>query len=275
MSSSLRKGNRKNTKLLRAQGNYSEFRNSGENMDVEYPIYPKENNQRSLTANASRDAPMGACKLTAMGVLGRTATIIRSIFALGLGISAIITLLIAIGVFVQALVSTRLLYVCFVIEVGSVVLILFDTATAKWIVEKLIIQLTTDLKIFADQLEESGKQIERRDEQLVTAGKQLDIFNKQLAQNQEQLKKQDQALEKTMLIQTNMRTLLNSLMNANAEGENLNNLFARNLEKFERLLNHMSSTSFTEIDGNHDGLIDPNEFKIYTSRSPGTREIKL
>jgi hypothetical protein len=245
------------------------------------------------TPAAAVPVKMGCFKLSALGVVGRLANIIRTVCAVGLGVSAIITFLMALGVLVGVFVAIKLLYVCAVVEFFSVLLILFDTATAKWIVERILVQLASDVKQLEYDLKESAEQIRKRDKQLevgaaqlatsmfqiqerdkqlVVSNQQLEISAEQIRTRDEQIRQQERVIEKTLTIQGNMRELLTSLMAAESDGANLNDLFTSNLEKFERLLNRMSGATFSELDANHDGVVDFNEFRIYTSKSV-TREI--
>lgn len=215
---------------------------------VEYPVRGKQ---------------QSSCNVSAWTLVGNLALGVRMLVALGLVVSTVVTVLIV----TQVITNSPVLWASIAIQVIAIVMVLMDASSIKWMVEKLIKQLSAGLQSLRDSLRESQTQIDRRDLQL----KQTDA---QLLQADVQLKKQAEQLTQMITVQGNMRNLLNSLMIAEAEGANLNELFSKNLEKFERLLTTLSTSKFGDIDTNQDGIITPNEFTVYTSRSGHSRTLK-
>ncbi len=215
---------------------------------VEYPVRGKQ---------------QSSCNVSAWTLVGNLALGVRMLVALGLVVSTVVTVLIV----TQVITNSPVLWASIAIQVIAIVMVLMDASSIKWMVEKLIKQLSAGLQSLRESLHESQTQIDRRDLQL----KQTDA---QLLQADAQLKKQAEQLTQMITVQGNMRNLLNSLMIAEAEGANLNELFSKNLEKFERLLTTLSTSKFGDIDTNQDGIITPNEFTVYTSRSGHSRTLK-
>lgn len=109
----------------------------------------------------------------------------------------------------------------------------FDSATSQWLVQKVLNQLSTDvlaleksLKVLNGQLEEGRIQLDER--------------QAQLKESAEQITKQRIIIGDLTLVQTNMGALLTSLMNAQQDGVNLNELLRQNINRFETLLNNMT-----------------------------------
>lgn len=211
---------------------------------VEYPVRGKQQSN---------------CNVSAWTLVGNLALGVRMLVALGLVVSTVVTVLIV----TQVITNSPVLWASIAIQVIAIVMVLMDASSIKWMVEKLIKQLSAGLQSLRESLRESQAQIDRRDTQL--------------AQTDAQIKKQGEQLVQMIAVQGNMRNLLNSLMIAEAEGANLNELFSKNLEKFERLLTTLSTSKFGDIDTNQDGIITQNEFTVYTSRSghPRTLQPKL
>lgn len=197
----------------------------------------------------SRSRSIGFAGITAMNLVGNFALFIRMLIALGITFAGTTMLALAVGFTVPS----PVLWTCFSVQVVAIIVISCDAAAVKWMVEKLLNELSKDVLSLKQSLATSAAQISQRDEQL--------------AKGDAQIKSQELLIEKSAIIQANMKTLLESLMSAGAEGANLNKLFSANLDKFDKLLSKLSSTTFTDIDSNSDGVIDPNEFRIYTSRS--------
>lgn len=208
---------------------------------VEYPVRGKQQSN---------------CNVSAWTLVGNLALGVRMLVALGLVVSTVVTVLIV----TQVITNSPVLWASIAIQVIAIVMVLMDASSIKWMVEKLIKQLSAGLQSLRESLRESQAQIDRRDTQL--------------AQTDAQIKKQGEQLVQMIAVQGNMRNLLNSLMVAEADGANLNELFSKNLEKFERLLTTLSSSKFGDIDTNQDGIITPNEFTVYTSRSGHPRTLQ-
>jgi len=211
---------------------------------IEYPVRQKE---------------ASSCNVSAWTLVGNLALGVRILVAIGLVVSTVVTVLIV----TQVITNSPVLWASIAIQCVAIAMVLMDASSIKWMVEKLIKQLAAGLQSLQASLRESQRQIDHRDLQL----KQTDA---QLVQADGLLKKQADQLTQMTTVQGNMRTLLNSLMVAEAEGANLNELFSKNLDKFERLLTTLSASKFDDIDSNNDGVITPNEFTVYTSRSGHT-----
>ncbi len=92
-------------------------------------------------------------------MIGSFANIIRIIVCVLLAISAIVILLVAARVFVDGILSSKLLYfVAIMVVIGSIGFA-FDGATSQWLVQKVLQKLslevnilTKDIKIFEDKL---------------------------------------------------------------------------------------------------------------------------
>lgn len=215
---------------------------------VEYPVRGKQ---------------QSSCNVSAWTLVGNLALGVRMLVALGLVVSTVVTVLIV----TQVITNSPVLWASIAIQVIAIVMVLMDASSIKWMVEKLIKQLSAGLQSLRESLRESQQQIDRRD-------LQLEQTDAQLLQADAQLKKQAEQLTQMITVQGNMRNLLNSLMIAESEGANLNDLISKNLDKIERLLTTLSTSKFGDIDTNQDGIITPNEFTVYTSRSGHSRTLK-
>jgi DNA repair exonuclease SbcCD ATPase subunit len=131
-------------------------------------------------------------------------------------------------------------YFLAVVAAIGAICVAFDSATSQWLVQKVLNQLSTDvlklennLKVLNGQLEEGRIQIDEREAQLQKSAQQLQESAQQLA-------KQKLIISDLTLVQGNMSALLTSLMAAQQDGVNLNELLRQNLNKFEQLLNNMT-----------------------------------
>lgn len=187
--------------------------------------------------------------LTVFNVVGKIANIIRLIICIGLGISAIVIFLIGAGI-ISGL--SGLLYGMAIITLIGAGMLIFDGSTAQWLVQNVLNRLTEDISRFEVDLKESRQQIEERAEQL--------------KQSAEQIAKQEVIIGNITLIQTNMSTLITSLMNAQRQGVDLNELFTANLHKFDFLLGKMTEQVYNEMDMDKNGMIDREEYLIYVNK---------
>lgn len=187
--------------------------------------------------------------LTVFNVVGKIANLIRLIICVGLGISAVVVFLIAAGIISGI---SGLLYGMAVITLIGAGMLIFDGSTAQWLVQKVLNRLTQDITRFEADLKESRQQIELRAEQL--------------QQSAEQIEKQEVIIGNITLIQTNMSALVTSLMNAQRQGVDLNELFTANLHKFDFLLGKMTEQVYNEMDMDKNGMIDREEYLIYVNK---------
>jgi hypothetical protein len=290
-------------------------------------------------ASAAVHASAKCCSLKALSVVGTIANIIRTVFAIGLAVAALLTVLRITGVF--AVTTTGVLWAVVIIEIACIVLILFDASTAQWLVEKVLTRLSDDVDRFETDLAESSRQLKARDIQLETQQEQIDLVNEQIVKQQantkmvqEQLEEretqlgtaqsqlkeradqlvtskrqqesldlqlithksllaeqkiatsglddqlaeqkhivvdQKKALVKTANVQKQMQILLESMMDAESEGIDLNALLSENLSKLDRLYDHASESIYEHMDTDGDGMIDLEEFKVYHAKGPGSR----
>jgi hypothetical protein len=205
----------------------------------------------------------GCTGLTAFNVVGKISTIIRGVVTFGLIIGVVFSLLVAFHVVQDPSIEANLLYVAAVFGIIGVLMVAFDTATAHWLIEKVLMRLTrdiarleNDLKQFEADLKESRIQLDERNTQLKESKIQIDLRDNQIEKTTELLSKQT-------LVQNNMKVLLASMMDANAEGVDLNELLSKNIDKLEFLVNGVADTKFETLDQNHDGVISIDEFKLH------------
>lgn len=208
--------------------------------------------------------PQKMCGLSVFNIVGSIANIIRTIICICLLASVIVIFVIATGVLVDWLISSKILYVVAVIGLIGVVTIAFDSSTSQWLIQKVLNQLShdvtrleTSLNHLDQDLKESGKQIKKRDEQL--------------AQSEAQIKKQDAIVTNLTVIQNNMSALVTSLMNAHCDGADLNAIFSEHLKKFEQQLERLEKFADTFTHDHNAKSIDLNDFQIYISKHPTYR----
>lgn len=226
--------------------------------------------------------------LSAFSVVGNIATAVRMIVLIGLVAGFILTLLIAANILVSSIISIKVLYVVAVIELIAAIMIIFDASTAKWLIERVlkrltkdVIRLESDLDRFEADLKESADQIRKRDEQLRQTSLQIEKMNTNIMrlesdihESKIQLSKREEQLERQEIVQNNMKMLLASMIDANKDGVDLNELLRKNINKLEFLLSAMSKEKFGEIDQNQDGVISYDEFEIYSGNlTKAIREI--
>lgn len=252
-----------------------------------------------LTSDKS-PASSRCCCVTAYSAIGKLANIIRMILCIGLCISGIVIVIIASGSLVDALVSSKILYVVFAVVLVGGIMLAFDGSTAQWLVQKVLSELTADvarlegdltrlevdIKLFEEQLKESRLQIQQRDEQIVKSEEQIVKSEAQLRQRDEQIVKSDEQIAQLSTqilkhesvivdlkaVQANMGALVTSLVAANQDGADLNVLFSEHLSKFQQQLTRMEKLEtmhetaiFENLDIDNNNLIDQNEFHIYLS----------
>lgn len=188
------------------------------------------------------------CGLTAFSVVGKIANIIRMIICIGLIGGAILMALIALSV----ITATTVLWVAVIIAVAGSVTVAFDSSMSQWLIQKVLNRLSAD--------------VSRLEEDIETLSDQLKEGQQQLNQRQEQIKKQEQIISDLATVKTKMGSLINTLTAAQANGEDMNRLFEKNLGKFDKLLEKWSTEMFADMDINQNGVIDFEEFEQYTNK---------
>lgn len=123
-------------------------------------------------------------------------------------------------------------FIAAVAAVGAIC-VAFDSATSQWLVQKVLNQLSSDVLVLENNLKVLG-------EQLHEGQKQIDERERQLKESAEQIIKQSKIIGDITLVQNNMSALVTSLLHAQQDGVNLNELFKQHLNKFETLLNNMT-----------------------------------
>jgi methyl-accepting chemotaxis protein len=218
---------------------------------------------------AAPPPPHKMCGLSVFNIVGSIANVIRTIICICLLASVIIIILIAAGVFVDWLISSKILYVVAFIGLIGVITIAFDSSTSQWLIQKVLNQLSHDVS----RLETS---LDHLDQDLKTSAEQLKKRDEQLVQSAAQIKKQDAIVTNLTVIQNNMSALVTSLMNANADGADLNAIFAEHLKKFEQQLERLEKFADAYVDHNNNNKsIDFNEFQIYISQHPRYKHFNI
>lgn len=229
------------------------------------------------------------CGITAMTAVGKLANFIRLCMAIGLAAAALLTFMIGGGILSNVL--PIILYCAATIQVCAVALVVFDLSTAKWLIERVLTQLSASVNRLEDSVEELDKnidvlnginsdlaknldrsdlQVAERDLQLTASELQLsrmvdsnnELHKMQLNMHQKLDKFQTQ-LENNAIVNGNMQTLLKSMMDANAAGSDMNEVFQNQLTRLEHITDMLENTSFDLLDLNKDGVITKDEFSNF------------
>ena len=194
-----------------------------------------------VSENTDNPATTSMCGLTAFSVVGKLANIVRMIICICLIGGAILMALIALSI----LTSTTVVWIVVVIAVAGSVTVAFDSSMSQWLIQKVLNRLSADVSRLEDQLE---------------------LGQQQLDQRQKQIEKQEQIIVDLATVKTKMGSLINTLTAAQANGEDMNRLFEKNLGKFDKLLAKWSTEMFSDMDINQNGIVDFEEFEQYTNK---------
>lgn len=202
-------------------------------------LYLPVTGQRTRT-NRDPSSPAGC--LGAYNVIGKASNIIRILVALCLLTNAVICLLYGFG-FISQL--TQLLLVMGIFAgIGSCTMF-FDSAAMQWIVQKVLLRLTADIVEF-----EKG----------------METMHTNLAESQQQIKN-------LTLIKNQMSDLITSLIDAHKTGIDLNAMFKSHLDSFQKELARLEKLAvitearvFNEMDVNHDGVVNHQEFLVFVQK---------
>lgn len=116
---------------------------------------------------------------------------------------------------------------------------------SQWLIQKVLNRLSHDVSRLEDQLEKGQQQLDQREKQI---------------------QKQERIISDLELVKTKMGSLINSLAAAQANGEDMNRLFEKNLGRFDKLLSKWSAEMFSDMDIDQNGVIDFEEFENFTKK---------
>lgn len=218
------------------------------------------NRQKEIVTNAAKTIGKGICCARIPLFLSKLSRIIRLLVAAMLLASFGITIAVAYNFGIGIMRDSGILYASATFCIIGAFSIIFDTFGVNWIVERVLNQLSSDVV----KLETDLKRFENDLSVMEQNNANLTQNNQKLASLNIELKNET---SKLALINSNMKVLISSLMDAQSEGVNLNELISQNLNKLEVLVNDVAKMQFANLDINHDGVVTPDEFALFT----GTR----